>query len=204
MGERQGVVRLEARLRCARSDLLSRIERYQEGPRSDHQDRSAATGHPCYGRKAVVYFQMNRRFSTQNICASQPSYARKRGEGVETVNRKTRSGPSRDLRACLRLGPISGSHQRKRRRIAMEASPEAAYMAAPERFAKRQVALAPRAPSIHGSRRGVDRHRARADRAACVTKSGCSDRPPNWYRSGIGCGRKGSVIENFLIALSPP
>ena len=27
------------------------------------------------------------------------------------------------------FGPISGSHQRKRRRIAMEASPEAAYMA---------------------------------------------------------------------------
>ena len=58
---------------------------------------------------------------------------------------------------------ISGSsHQRKRRRIATEASPEAAYMAAPERFAKRQVALAPRL-AIHGSRRGVDRHRARAD-----------------------------------------
>ena len=110
MGERQGVVRLEARLRCARSDLLSRIERYQEGPRSDHQDRSAATGHPCYGRKAVVYFQMNRRFSTQNICASQPSYARKRGEGVETVNRKTRSGPSRDLRARACVWDRSADH----------------------------------------------------------------------------------------------
>src|ERR1700731_1132826 len=29
---------------------------------------------------------------------------------------------------------------------------QAAYMAAPERFAKRQIHLAPRAPSIHGPR----------------------------------------------------
>ena len=68
-------------------------------------------------------------------------------------------GPSRDLSAWLCLGPISGSHQGQRPqwphrdggKPSRENRPHT-YMAAPERFAKRQIPLAPRAPSIHGHR----------------------------------------------------
>jgi len=58
---------------------------------------------------------------------------------------------TRGKNACFCLGPISGSHQGPQpERLHSEAE----YMAAPERFAKRsESSLAPRAPSIHGTKR---------------------------------------------------
>src|SRR5437879_6396939 len=57
---------------------------------------------------------------------------------------------TRGKNACFCLGPISGSHQGPQpERLHSEAE----YMAAPERFAKRsESSLAPRAPSIHGTK----------------------------------------------------
>src|SRR5213082_2009045 len=61
------------------------------------------------------------------------------------------------LERMLLVGdPISGSHQGQRpQRLHRNGGhssirKQAGYMAAPERFAKRQIPLAPRAPSIHG------------------------------------------------------
>src|ERR1700723_1179496 len=52
---------------------------------------------------------------------------------------------------------------------------QAAYMAAPERFAKRQIPLAPRAPSIHGrgqwNARGLS---LRTARSPALARKGCS------------------------------
>src|SRR6266576_2989518 len=60
---------------------------------------------------------------------------------------------TRGKNACFCLGPISGSHQGPQpERLHSEAE----YMAAPERFAKRsESSLAPRAPSIHGTKRPI-------------------------------------------------
>ncbi len=69
-----------------------------------------------------------------------------------------------------------------RRRQASERK-QAVYMAAPERFAKRQIPLAPRAPSIHGPNasvaatqrfsrcRGNSGHSWRASEASLLTRS---------------------------------
>ena len=60
------------------------------------------------------------------------------------------------LESAFGWDPISGSHQGQRpqwlHRNGGQSSirKQAGYMAAPERFAKRQIPLAPRAPSIHG------------------------------------------------------
>src|SRR5207302_5713700 len=57
---------------------------------------------------------------------------------------------TRGKNACFCLGPISGSHQGPQ---PQRLHSEAEYMAAPERFAKRsESSLAPRAPSIHGTK----------------------------------------------------
>src|SRR5436189_6472279 len=59
-------------------------------------------------------------------------------------------GATRGKSACFWLGPISGSHQGQQ---PQRLHSKAGYMAAPERFAKvRFFSLAPRAPSIHGTK----------------------------------------------------
>src|SRR5262245_26509510 len=58
---------------------------------------------------------------------------------------------TRGKNACFCLGPISGSHQGPQPE---RLHSEAGYMAAPERFAQPPDSpLAPRAPSIHGTKR---------------------------------------------------
>jgi len=59
------------------------------------------------------------------------------------------------------VGSIDKRIMIEHRSNAMEASltrKQAAYMAAPERFAKRQIHLAPRAPSIHGPLADIAEH----------------------------------------------
>src|SRR2546421_5815845 len=76
---------------------------------------------------------------------------------------------TRGKNACFCLGPISGSHQGPQpERLHSEAE----YMAAPERFAKRsESSLAPRAPSIHGTKE--PRHRTVGGSAYCGAAEGC-------------------------------
>jgi hypothetical protein len=66
----------------------------------------------------------------------------------ETVDRKTRDVPREERARAFDWDPISGLHQGQQpERLHSKAE----YMAAPERFAERQIHLASRAPSIHGT-----------------------------------------------------
>jgi hypothetical protein len=61
---------------------------------------------------------------------------------------KTREGPREERARAFDWDPISGLHQGQQpERLHSKAE----YMAAPERFAERQIHLASRAPSIHGT-----------------------------------------------------
>jgi hypothetical protein len=68
----------------------------------------------------------------------------------ETVDRKPRDVPREERARAFDWDPISGLHQGQQpERLHSKAE----YMAAPERFAERQIHLASRAPSIHGTSR---------------------------------------------------
>ena len=80
---------------------------------------------------------------------------------------------------------------------------QAAYMAAPERFAKRQIPLAPRAPSIHGPKMVIWRS------WSCASVSGLLTEPLNSWPSWISArvrshsrlgpeGQMGHLITNAL------
>ena len=68
---------------------------------------------------------------------------------------------------------------------------QAGYMAAPERFAKRQIPLAPRAPSIHGpSRHFSDAHclvviRSKADIDSCILSQDLAGSRVTQLRHGL-------------------
>src|SRR5438309_8957445 len=88
---------------------------------------------------------------------------------------------TRGKNACFCLGPISGSHQGPQpERLHSEAE----YMAAPERFAKRsESSLAPRAPSIHGTKRDCRRDHEISGAGGTADDLRASSVPPPLTRS---------------------
>src|SRR6516164_6589130 len=73
--------------------------------------------------------------------------------GRDRRSGRTRFVPREERARAFGWDPISGSHQGQR---PQRPHSKAVYMAAPERFAEMSdSSLAPRAPSIHGTKRSI-------------------------------------------------